>query len=148
MKLIVATSPTFFVEEDKILTALFEEGLDLLHIRKPNTQSVYLERLLRLIPKKYYNRIVLHDHFQLQKDFGLKGIHLNERNNQEPKNFSGNKSCSCHTLKELEDMKSAYDYVFMCPIFNNINDGPTYPIYKTKEIEEAKYTSRVKVEKE
>ena len=51
MKLIVATSPTFFVEEDKILTALFEEGLDLLHIRKPNTQSVYLERLLRLIPK-------------------------------------------------------------------------------------------------
>ena len=62
MKLIVATSPTFFVEEDKILTALFEEGLDLLHIRKPNTQSVYLERLIRLIPKKYYNKIVLHDH--------------------------------------------------------------------------------------
>ena len=66
MKLIVVTSPTYFVEEDEILTTLFEEGLDLLHIRKPNTQTVYLERLLRLIPKKYYNRIVLHDHFHLQ----------------------------------------------------------------------------------
>lgn len=28
MKLIVVTTPTFFVEEDKIITALFEEGLD------------------------------------------------------------------------------------------------------------------------
>lgn len=27
MKLIVVTAPTFFVEEDKIITALFEEGL-------------------------------------------------------------------------------------------------------------------------
>ena len=30
MKLIVVTTPTFFVEEDKIITALFEEGLDVL----------------------------------------------------------------------------------------------------------------------
>lgn len=30
MKLIVVTAPTFFVEEDKIITALFEEGLDIL----------------------------------------------------------------------------------------------------------------------
>ena len=29
MKLIVVTAPTFFVEEDKIITALFEEGLDI-----------------------------------------------------------------------------------------------------------------------
>ena len=28
MKLIVVTTPTFFIEEDKIITALFEEGLD------------------------------------------------------------------------------------------------------------------------
>lgn len=37
MKLIVVTAPTFFVEEDKIITALFEEGLDILHLRKPET---------------------------------------------------------------------------------------------------------------
>ena len=29
------TQPTYFVEEDKILSALFEEGLDMLHINKP-----------------------------------------------------------------------------------------------------------------
>ena len=46
MKLIVVTTPTFFVEEDKIITALFEEGLDVLHLRKPETPAMYSERLL------------------------------------------------------------------------------------------------------
>ena len=41
MKLIVVTAPTFFVEEDKIITALFEEGLDILHLRKPETPAMY-----------------------------------------------------------------------------------------------------------
>ena len=54
MKLIVVTTPTFFVEEDKIITALFEEGLDVLHLRKPETPAMYSERLLTLIPDKYH----------------------------------------------------------------------------------------------
>ena len=43
MKLIVVTTPTFFVEEDKIITALFEEGLDILENRKlrPCIQNDY-----------------------------------------------------------------------------------------------------------
>ena len=32
MKLVIMTKPTFFVEEDKILTTLFEEGMENLHI--------------------------------------------------------------------------------------------------------------------
>ena len=59
MKLIVVTTPTFFVEEDKIITALFEEGLDILHLRKPETPAMYSERLLTLIPEKYHRRITL-----------------------------------------------------------------------------------------
>ena len=48
MKLILITTPTYFVEEDKILTTLFDEGLDILHLRKPDTAPVYAERLLTL----------------------------------------------------------------------------------------------------
>ena len=62
MKLIVVTTPTFFVEEDEIITALFEEGLDVLHLRKPETPAMYSERLLTLIPDKYHRRIVTHEH--------------------------------------------------------------------------------------
>ncbi len=48
MKLIIMTLPTYFVEEDKILTALFDEGLDMLHINKPQSEPLYAERLLTL----------------------------------------------------------------------------------------------------
>ena len=76
MKLIVVTAPTFFVEEDQIITALFEEGLDILHLRKPETPAMYSERLLTLIPSIYHKRIVTHEHFYLQEEFQLMGIHL------------------------------------------------------------------------
>ena len=39
MKLIILTPPDFFVEEDKIINSLFEEGLDLLHLRKPDARD-------------------------------------------------------------------------------------------------------------
>ncbi len=41
MKLIVVTAPTFFVEEDKIITALFEEGLDILSEEAGNSRHVF-----------------------------------------------------------------------------------------------------------
>ena len=63
MKLILITPPTYFVEEDKIITALFEEGLDTLHLRKPGTAPMFAERLLTLIPEQYHKRIVVHGHF-------------------------------------------------------------------------------------
>ena len=45
MKLIVMTQTTFFVEEDKILSTLFEEGLDILHLYKPGAEPIYSEVL-------------------------------------------------------------------------------------------------------
>ena len=105
MKLIVITKPTFFIEEDKIITALFEEGLDILHLRKPETAAMYSERLLTLIPEKYHRYIVTHEHFYLKEEFGLMGIHLNARNSQEPKGFSGHVSCSCHSIEEVKAKK-------------------------------------------
>jgi len=53
MKLIIMTKSTFFVEEDKILTTLFEAGLDNLHLNKPGAEPIYSERLLTLMPEQY-----------------------------------------------------------------------------------------------
>ena len=120
MKLIVVTAPTFFVEEDKIITALFEEGLDILHLRKPETPAMYSERLLTLIPAKYHKRIITHEHFYLQEEFSLMGIHLNTRNPKEPHDYSGHISCTCHSLDEVQNKKHFYDYLFLSPIYNCI----------------------------
>lgn len=121
MKLILITTPTYFVEEDKILTSLFEEGLDILHLRKPDTPPVYAERLLTLIPEKFHKRIVVHGHFYLKDEYRLKGIHLNLRNPQAPHNYSGHLSCSCHSIEEVREKKSSYDYVFLSPVFDSIS---------------------------
>ena len=53
MKLVVMTQSTFFVEEDKILSTLFEEGLENLHLCKPGNTPIYFERLLSLISEDY-----------------------------------------------------------------------------------------------
>ena len=94
MKLILITTPHYFVEEDQIITNLFDEGLDVLHLRKPDTASVYAERLLTLIPEKYRKRIVMHDHFYLKNEYKLKGIHLSSRNPIVPDKYVGHVSAS------------------------------------------------------
>lgn len=121
MKLLLMTTPYFFVEEHQILTALFDEGLELLHLRKPNTEPVYSERLLSLIPEQYRKRIVVHDHFYLKNEYKLRGIHLNSRNPQLPDGYKGQLSCSCHTAEEVAARKKMCDYVLLSPIFDSIS---------------------------
>lgn len=121
MKLILLTTPYFFIEEHKILNAFFDEGLEILHLRKPNTEAVYSERLLSLIPDEYHKRIVTHDHFYLKKEYGLKGIHLNHRNPSPPAGYKGHISCSCHSAEEIASHRRSCDYVFLSPVFDSIS---------------------------
>ena len=137
MKLIVVTAPTFFVEEDKIITALFEEGLDILHLRKPETPAMYSERLLTLIPQKYHKRIITHEHFYLQEEFSLMGIHLNTRNPKEPHDYSGHISCTCHSLDEVRNKKHFYDYLFLSPIYNCITKTGVTSGFTAEELRQA-----------
>lgn len=137
MKLIVVTAPTFFVEEDKIITALFEEGLDILHLRKPETPAMYSERLLTLIPEKYHKRIITHEHFYLQEEFSLMGIHLNTRNPKEPHDYSGHISCTCHSLDEVHNKKHFYDYLFLSPIYNCITKSGVTSGFTAEELRQA-----------
>ncbi|MBQ8520258.1 MAG: thiamine phosphate synthase [Bacteroides sp.] len=138
MKLILITPPTYFVEEDKIITALFEEGLDILHLRKPDTAPMYAERLLTLIPETYHKRIVVHDHFYLKEEFGLKGIHLSHRNPEAPEGYKGHISRSCHSLEEVKEHKRMCDYVFMSPVFDSISKLNYNSAYTDKELMQAR----------
>lgn len=137
MKLIVITTPNFFVEENQIITALFEEGLDILHLRKPNTQQVYSERLLTLIPEQYHKKIVTHDHFYLKEEFKLAGIHLNTRHPNKPENYSGHISISCHSPQEVKEKKSVYDYLFLSPVFDSISKENYSSTFTPEELRQA-----------
>lgn len=137
MKLILMTPPSYFVEEDKIITALFEEGLDILHLRKPNTAPMYAERLLTLIPEQYHKRIVVHGHFYLKEEYKLKGIHLSERNPIAPEDYKGHLSRSCHTLEELKANKKGHNYLFFNPVFDEISKPNYMGNYTPEEIRKA-----------
>ena len=128
MKLIIMTKATFFVEEDKILTSLFEEGMENLHLYKPGSEPIYSERLLTLLSEDYYKKITVHDHFYLREEFGLKAIHLNTPDAELPYGYKGNFSCTCHKIEELREAKKKANYVFLKTIFDsqsNPNDKQT-----------------------
>lgn len=137
MKLILITTPTYFVEEDKIITKLFEEGLDILHLRKPETAPIYAERLLTLIPEKYRKRIVVHGHFYLKEEYKLKGIHLNQRNPMPPMDYSGHLSTSCHSLEEIKLQKKKFDYMFLSPIYDSISKPDYNSVFSPEQIRKA-----------
>ncbi len=123
MKLIISTSPFFFIEEDKILTTLFEEGLEILHLHKFQGEPVYFERLLSLIPSQYHNRIVVCENYYLQEEYGLMGIHLNDTDTTIPgMEYKGRISRSCHNLDELDELKKNAQYVTLKHVFDSISD--------------------------
>lgn len=122
MKLILLSPPDFFVEEDKILTSLFEEGLDLLYLRKPKSEPVYSERLLTLLPEKYHKQVLVYEHFYLKEEFNLMGIHLSRHNPTPPHDYQGIISRSCYTLDELKECKKNSDFVLLSHVFDSLSD--------------------------
>lgn len=121
MKWIVITSPDFLSGEAFFIDKLFRHGLDLLHLRKPGASVADYRHLLSLIPECWHSRIVLHEHFELTREFRLYGIHLNRRCSLVPEGFKGSISCSCHSLEEVVANKPLRNYLFLSPVFNSIS---------------------------
>lgn len=100
---------------------MFESGLERLHLRKPDCAVEEYRQLLEAIPSCYHDRIVIHEHFDLLKEYNLAGVHLNRRNPEKPSWWKGHVSRSCHTFEEVNECKHLYDYVSLSPIFDSIS---------------------------
>ena len=137
MKLIIMTKSTFFVEEDKILVTLFEEGMDNMHLYKPLTSPVYSERLLSLIPEDFYNKITVHDHFYLKEEYRLNGIHIDTPTLTPPLNYTGHISRTCTTLELLKEMKKQSNYVFLRNIFDSQSEPEQKSYFTMNDLEKA-----------
>lgn len=120
MQIIVVTYPDFFPNEADAIVSLFEAGLSILHLRKPDAAKEEYEHLLQRIPSEYHNRIQLHEYIELADQYNVRGVHLNRRNPE----YNGTKrvkiSKSCHAIEELNDIES-FDYVFLSPVFDSIS---------------------------
>ena len=139
MKWIVITMPDFIENEANYINQLFEAGLDLLHLRKPDSCIADCERLLQGINPKWYPGIVVHDHFSLCGKYHLHGIHLNRRNHQVPDGFQGSLSRSCHSFQEVTEAQKegVFSYVFLSPIFDSISKKGYKHTFANKDLEDA-----------
>ena len=137
MKLVLMTQPTFFVEEDKILTSLFEEGLDDLHLYKPGSEPLYSERLLTLLSEEWYKKITVHDNFYLKEEYKLGGIHIGDETTPAPKGYKGRISRTCTHLDQLKEAKKHADYVLLKYIFDSQTEAEKKASFTLEELKEA-----------
>ncbi len=135
--LIVISWPEKIKDEARAIQCLIELGLTHFHLRKPEWKSYELEDLILKIPERYHQHIILHNHYELAKKYGLKGIHLtNHTKNsyavEEFKNY--HISISIHTFREVQSLSSSYDYVFFSPVFESISKKGYNPAFSLTEL--------------
>jgi thiamine-phosphate pyrophosphorylase len=92
MKLIVLSSPVSIQNELEIINSLFEEGLELFDLRKPDLSKEKVADFLKQIPKQYSDKVVLHSQIP-----------------------------SFHSLQEIKEYKEKYEYAFLSPVFDSIS---------------------------
>ncbi len=131
------TKPTFFVEEDKILANLFEEGLENLHLYKPGAAPMFSERLLTLLGDDYHHKITVHGHFYLKEEYRLKGIHIDDAFTEPPAGYRGNVTRTCHAISELKEAKRHSNYVFLHSIFDSQTNADEKQSFTREELETA-----------
>ena len=131
------TKPAFFVEEDKILANLFEEGLENLHLFKPGASPIYSERLLTLLGEYFHSKITVHGHFYLKEEYHLKGIHIDDAFTEPPVGYKGNYSRTCHAVSELKEAKKHSSYIFLHSIFDSQTNADEKASFTREELEQA-----------
>ena len=135
-RVIVITPEKNHPKEIELITFLFEGGLKILHIRKPNFSEDEFRTYLQQIPKKFYSKIVIHSHYKLAKEFSLKGIHLTEKARKLKRINTSYKiiSTSFHAIEEVLKSRRNYKYVFLSPVFDSISKQGYKSNFNLKEL--------------
>jgi thiamine-phosphate pyrophosphorylase len=123
---VLLSAPTAQPDEAHVLTELLAQGLERLHLRKPDWPAAQLETLIQALPPQVYPRLVLHAYPHLVRQYRLGGLHLTERARatarQRPALLPGQTlSTSFHSLTEISRCRRRYDYVFLSPIFDSLS---------------------------
>ena len=134
MKLIVISSSSSIENETKIITQLFEAGLETFHLRKLKFTTNEMKNFIQQIPKHFHNRIFIHSHHNLASAFNLGGIHLTSTHKKRKyrtwlflkllklRNPNIKITTSFKTIGQLfdDDKNKLYSYVFLSPIFDSL----------------------------
>ncbi|HLP03889.1 MAG TPA: thiamine phosphate synthase [Paludibacter sp.] len=121
--MILVTNPQPVPCEMEIINALFEKGLETLHIRKPDFDEGMVVDYISKIDNRFHRQVMIHSHYGLLDSFGLKGIHFTEKTKPLLPDFADKncvKSMAVHELAGLEGVR-AVDYILFSPVFPSVS---------------------------
>ncbi|MNX44866.1 transcriptional regulator TenI [compost metagenome] len=150
--MIVISNPFAVADEIKIIHSLFEEGLSLLHIRKPDFSELEMAQFIHQIKLEFKGRIVLHNHHQLGKDLGIDRFHFSEKERKQnsgfPARFSEpcrSRSTSTHSIEDFNSLENNFHYAFLSPVFKSISKENYHPKIDLFEALKSKKNQHTKV---
>lgn len=129
MKTVIVSNPNPVKNEADTANALFDEGLQLFHLRKPDYSEKELIEYLKKINSKHHSKIVLHEHHSLAETFGINRIHFSESERLKTTEVDFKKkkkmhfilSTSIHCLSNHELLPDSFSYTFFGPVFESIS---------------------------
>ncbi len=136
MEIVIISNPQNFTNEHRLLTALFECGLEYLHVRKPGYSRKDISKYIELIPEKYHSKLIIHKYIELYSDYNIKGIHFGKENSHllyEFEDINIQKSVTTHSLDELVTLKG-FDYIFLSPVFDSITKHGYRSMFAPREL--------------
>jgi len=123
--ILVITPETKVQNETEIINRMFQEGLDLLHIRKPLMSREEITSFLYGIDEEFYPQLVLHGYYDLGKDHHISRFHFREadRNGEVYKSYTGQGtlSTSVHDIETYNVLGREWEYAFISPVFPSIS---------------------------
>ncbi len=127
--MILISSPIRIENEIHLIHSLFEQGLQLFHIRKPDLSETEMEAFLTAIGIKYREKLVVHSWHQLAERIGISRIHFTEKMRKETSEATLKKykkkgfqlSTSVHKMTCFNDLPTVFEYAFLSPIFPSIS---------------------------
>ena len=127
--IVIISSATIVPNEAAIIQQLFEEGLEVFHLRKPEADEQAVRQLIEAIPAEYHNRIAMHGFFHLMPAYNIHRWHFREEHRQattkeelmQLKDKGYTLSTSVHDLPTVQRLTSLFSYVFFSPVFDSIS---------------------------
>lgn len=122
--MILITEPDFIPDEEKFINAFFNEGLGILHLRKPEATALQMHELISKIDEKFHSRIMIHSHYELFETFKIRGVHFTENSKGQIRSYEKvqcKKSLAVHELSDLKCVDNSIDYVFLSPLFSSVS---------------------------
>lgn len=118
------TNPQSVPNETEIINALFNEGLEVLHVRKPDFDKTQLSEFIYKIDERFHSRIMLHSHYELLDSFRIKGIHFTEKTKHMLADYDCvqcTKSLAVHELADLKSVPQTVYYILLSPLFPSVS---------------------------